>query len=156
MGMSFLVRSAAFFALWLLLVDDVTSPQLWTGAVVAVLAAGLAVAIDRLRAERPRLKLRMLARIYRPLLLLVTDSARVSWALVRMLSGRGTGLGRLYTVPYRAIGNNSEEAARRALTEWAASLAPNRYVIGCDRDTGVLLVHELLPARGPSDPLELG
>lgn len=151
-----LLRSGAFFAFWLLLVDDVSSPQLWTGAVVAVLAAVLAIAVDRVRAERPRVRPRMLARIYRPLLLLLSDSVRASWALARMLTGRRAGLGRLRAVRYRAVADTPEDAARRALSEWGASLGPNRYVIGCDREAGALLVHELLPSRGPLDPLELG
>lgn len=151
-----LVRAAAFFALWLLLVDNTQSPQLWTGAVVALLATAATTAVDHVRAMHPRLRPSMFARAYRPLLLLVTDSARVTWALGRMLTGAPTELGRLRAVRYRAIGDSPEDTARRALTEWGASLGPNRYVIGCDREAGVLLVHELLPSGGPLDPLEVG
>ena len=154
--MTLLTRAGAFFALWLLLVDDVSSPQLWAGAVAAVLAALIAKAVDRVRRERPRPRPGMLRHIHRPLLLLLTDTARVSWALVLMLSGRGAGLGRIRAEPYLAVGDTPTDAARRGLSEWSASLGPNRYVVGCDRESGTLLVHELLPAGGPLDPLELG
>ena len=39
---------------------------------------------------------------------------------------------------------------------WQASLAANRYAIGIDLDGNYLLIHELVPASGPLDPLELG
>jgi multisubunit Na+/H+ antiporter MnhE subunit len=155
-GATVLVRAAAFFALWLLLVDNTQQPQLWTGAVVALLAALTIAAVDRLHVPHPRLRLAMLRRAYRPLLLLVTDSARVSWALARMLAGSPREIGRFRAVRYRAVGDDPESIARRVLTEWSASLGPNRYAIGCDPDAGILLVHELVDAGGPLDPLEVG
>ncbi|HET9073538.1 MAG TPA: hypothetical protein VFN48_03085 [Solirubrobacteraceae bacterium] len=155
-SLTHLTRAGVLFALWLLLVDDVSSPQLWTGAVVAILATLLTSAVDRLRSERPRPTVAMLRHVPRALGLLVRDSVRVTWALVLMLTGRGAGLGRLCAAPYGAVGDGPADAARRGLSEWAASLGPNRYVVGCDRDAGTIVVHELLPSAGPLDPLELG
>ena len=151
-----LVRAAALFGLWLWLVDNAQQAELIAGGVVAVLGAAAAGCTDRVRAVHPRLRVWMLRRIYRPLLLLVTDSVRVSWALVRMLAGRRAELGRWRAVRYRVTGDGAEDVACRALTEWGASLGANRYAIGCDQETGVLLVHELVEAGGPLDPLGLG
>lgn len=150
------LRAAALFALWWLLVDTKGSANLWTGAVVVLLAAALAGAVDPLRAVHPRVRLSMLRRIHRPLLLLLTDTARVTWALPRMLIDRRSELGRLRAVRYRATGADPEDVACRALTEWAASVGPNRYALGCDEKAGILLVHELVASGGPLDPLELG
>jgi hypothetical protein len=58
--------------------------------------------------------------------------------------------------PYRATGPEPEATARRLLTQWGGSVGANRYVIGIDPDREQLIVHELVPARGSLDPLELG
>lgn len=152
-----LVRAGVLFGLWLLLVDNVQTPELVAGAVVAVLGAVAAGQVDRVRAVHPHLRVWMLRRIHRPLVLLITDSARVTWALARMLAaGERAELGRWRAVRYAAAGESPEDHACRTLTEWGASLGANRYAIGCDGEAGILLVHELVPSRGPLDPLEVG
>jgi hypothetical protein len=89
------------------------------------------------------------------MLLLGTDTARVTWALAGQLVGRRAH-GRLRAVRYAATARTPEDSARRILTEWSTSLAANRYAIGIDLERGYLLVHELVPSDGPLDPLELG
>lgn len=155
-SLGLLARGAAMFAIWLALVDNPHTPELVTGAVVAFLAALAGAQLVRVDQLRPRVRPVMLRRIYRPLLLLVTDSARVALALVRA-GVRGQRLsGTLRCETYGATGDSPDAQARRVLSEWAASLGPNRYALGVDRQTGELVVHELEPVRGPLDPLELG
>jgi multisubunit Na+/H+ antiporter MnhE subunit len=156
LGIAALVRAAAFFALWVLLVDGVDEPNLLTGAVCALGAAALSTVVYSVREERPRLRPSMLRRFYRPLLLLVTDTIRVTSALVGKLVLRRNIQGTFRAVRYGATSADGDDLARRALTEWATSLAPNRYAIGIDRQRNILIVHELVRARGPLDPLELG
>lgn len=151
-----LVRAVVLFGLWLVLVDNVQQAEVIAGAAVAVLGAAAAASTDRVRGVHPRLRFWMLRRIHRPLMLLVTDTVRVTWALARMLAAGRPELGRWRAVRYRAAGDGAEDAARRALTEWGASLGANRYAIGCDGETGVLLVHELVESGGSLDPLGLG
>lgn len=150
-----LARAAVLFGLWMLLVDTAKWPELLVGGTCAVLAALFGAVVLAYRRERPRLSLPMLRRIHRPFVLLVTDTARVAWALGRHLSGH-RAQGQLRAVRYRATAENPEDGARRGLTEWSASLAANRYAIGIDLDGNYLLIHELVPASGPLDPLELG
>ena len=149
-------RAVAFFAFWLLLVDETDEPNLITGAVCALLAAGLSTLVQSLRSVHAKPRPAMLRYAYRPLMLLVTDSARVAWALVARSVLRRPVTGRWRAVRYSATGEASDQVARRVLTEWGASAGPNRYSVGIDPERGVLLVHELVPAKGPLDPMELG
>ncbi len=152
----FVTRTTALFALWLLLVDSVDEPNMITGALCALLAAALATVVGSLRRVHARPRIEMLRFAYRPLWALVADSARVSGALfAHAVLRRPTG-GRFRAVRYRAVTDTSEDVARRTLTEWAASVGPNRYVIGIDTGRGVLLIHELVQTPAPLDPLELG
>jgi multisubunit Na+/H+ antiporter MnhE subunit len=151
-----LVRAGCMFAIWLVLVDNPHTPELVAGAVVAVLAALAGAGIMRVDSLRPQLRWSMLRRLHRPFLLLVTDSARVTVALVRAtLRGRRLS-GTLRHEPFAATADTRDDQARRVLSEWASSLGPNRYALGVDREREELLVHELVRSRGPLDPLELG
>ena len=98
----------------------------------------------------------MLRHAYRPFVLLVTDTLRVTAALVRHLVLRRPVDGRLRAVRYRAVGDSADEVTRRVLSEWTPSLAANRYAVGIDVERGYMLVHQLVDSPGPLDPLELG
>jgi multisubunit Na+/H+ antiporter MnhE subunit len=149
-------RAAAFYVVWLAIDDNVSQPELFLGIGVALIATAITSLTARALTEHARLRASMLRRLYRPLILLVGDSARVSWVLLKAIARRQPSRGRFRAVRYRATGDDREDVARRLLTQWGASLAPNRYVIGIDTDADVLLVHELGEAHGPLDPLELG
>ncbi len=151
-----LARAVAYFVFWLLLVDGVDEPNLITGGVCALAAAGLVAAVQGRKGAHARLRPSMLRRAYRPFLLLISDSLRVSLALVTRLCRRRVIQGSFRAVRYQSTGDAEEDLARRLLTEWSVSLAANRYAIGIDREKGILLVHQLVPAPGPLDPLELG
>jgi multisubunit Na+/H+ antiporter MnhE subunit len=148
-------RGAVLFGLWNLLVDNTEWPELVVGGVCAVLAAAFGALVVAHRQDHPRPTAAMFRLIHRPLMLLVTDSMRVTFALFAHLLGRHAS-GRLRAVRYRATAKTPDASARRVLTEWSASLAANRYAVGIDLDEQYLLVHELTPARGPLDPLDLG
>lgn len=150
------LRAAAFFAVWLLLVDAVDAPNLVAGGVCAIIAAALATRVHSLRSLSARPRLRMLRFCYRPLLLLVTDTIRILWALFARLALRQPISGHLRAARYEAVTDEPEDVARRILTEWGASTGANRYAIGIDPDRRLLLIHELVRSSGPLDPLELG
>lgn len=155
-GFAALARAAAFFALWMLLVDGTDEPNLITGGICAVAAAALSTIVNSLRDGHARVPPSALLRIYRPFLLLVTDTVRVTRALLeRLLLGRDVR-GEFRAVRYRATSSADDDRGRRLLTQWAASIAANRYAIGIDQTRHILIVHELVQARGPLDPLELG
>lgn len=155
-GATVLARWAAFFAFYLLLADTLETPELITGLVAAGLAVASATVLERSRSVEARMQVRMLRYAYRPFVALVTDSARVTWALLSMLVLRRQVYGRFRVARYTATGGGVDDVARRIFTEWAGSVAPNRYVIGIDPEREQLVVHELVPASSPLDPLELG
>lgn len=155
-GVGLLARVTIFFGFYLLLVDDLHEDEMVAGAVIAV---GAAIVSGFLLAARQTLRVRpaMFRHLPRTLLLLVTDTGRVSWALVRSLLLRRPVQGHLRVVRYRATSEEDpEDYGRRALTQWAASVGANRYVLGIDNQRQLLIIHELVRASGPLDPLELG
>jgi multisubunit Na+/H+ antiporter MnhE subunit len=150
------VRAAALLAIWLAIDDNVSQPELFTGIGVALLATLVVTLAARVRTAHPKLRPSMLRHAYRPLVLLVADSARVTWVLAKTIALRRRPSSRFRAVRYRATSDSGSDTGRRVLTTWGASLAPNRYVIGVDQDDELLLVHQLGEAGGPLDPLELG
>lgn len=151
-----LVRSLFFFAIWLLLVDDPDQPDTLTGIATALGAAVFAEIVTTARSSSVRITPGMLRRLHRPLLLLVTDTARVTWALLLTLGGRPPQ-SRIRVAPYHATSEEDpSDYGRRLLTQWGASLGANRYVLGIDNARDQLIVHELVPSSSPLDPLELG
>lgn len=147
----FAVWSVALFALWMALVDNLHASEIVAGLIAALLCALLATAAGTLRTSTVRLRPAMLRPAPQALLALGTDTLRLGWALVGALAGRPPA-GRFRAVPTAAGGDDPHGAARRATTELLASVAPNRYVVGIDTDSGVMLVHELLRSRRPLDP----
>ena len=149
-------RTATLLALWLLLVDSTDEQNLFTGIGVALLGAMLGGLLQHLRPVRLAPRPVMVRFLHRPLVLLFSDTFRVMRVLLVSLPKRSSEYGRLRVARYTACEEDPDGAARRVLTEWGASLGSNRYVVGIDAGSGVLLVHELTPASGPLDPLELG
>lgn len=150
------VRGLLLFGLWMVLVDSAEWPQVVVGVGAAAIAALYGAVVLARRPEHGRLTIGMLRRLYRPFLLLITDSVRVTLALGRHVVLRRPVEGRFRAVRYRAIGDTPEDITRRILTEWGASMAANRYAVGVDLEGGYLLVHQLVETSGPLDPLELG
>jgi multisubunit Na+/H+ antiporter MnhE subunit len=155
-GFRLLLRAMIFFAFYLLLADTLHQDELTAGGVIAVCAAIVSTFLAGSR-QAVRVRPRMLRHLPRSLLLLFTDTGRVTWALVRSLVLRQPLRGHVRAVRYQATSEaDPEDFGRRALTQWGASLGANRYVLGIDNERQVLLVHELVDSSGPLDPLELG
>lgn len=150
------LRAAALYVVWLLIDDNVSQPELFTGIVVALLALTLAVVLNRASTVAISVRPAMFRYAYRIPLLLIADSLRLCGVLFKCVLLRHRRTGHLRAIQYRAVSDASEDVGRRVVTHWSASMAPNRYVIGIDTEAGVLLVHELVETKGPLDPLELG
>ena len=83
----------------------------------------------------------------------VTDTGRVLGTLWRLITRREPIQGRFIAVPFDFGGQDTTDAARRALVATAASVAPNAYVVSVDEKEGLLLMHQLvstpeLPGKG--------
>jgi multisubunit Na+/H+ antiporter MnhE subunit len=141
-----LAWAAGSMLLWMLLTSTVRGSELVAGAIAAVVTA---VAVEAVR-ERERFLFRPRLRWLRPAvrlpLLVVTESWRVTGALVRHLTGRRRVRGAFVAVPFEhGPTTDPEAAARRALLTAGLSVAPNTVVVGIDERRGEVLVHQLLP-----------
>jgi len=149
----------ALAALWLALDDTVAFPELMTGAAAALIGAVAAEVVHGQNLVRVHVELRWLRYLWRPLLRLLPDTARVLGVLLRQLALRQTPRGEFRAVRFRAgRPDDDHDTARRALAKAFGSFAPNSYVIGVDTERDIMLVHQLEPRGGAEelDPLELG
>ena len=145
-------------ALYLLLIDTTSLPEVIVGAVVATLAAtGFELAREQ-RVAKERVRLRWLAHGYRALVRVPPDVALVVAALVRQLVRREAAAGEFRAVAFRTGGDQELSDGRAALAESLGSFAPNTIIVGVDRRRGVILGHQLRRTGGPEaiDMLELG
>jgi hypothetical protein len=149
-----LVLAGSFY---LLLIDNVQSPELYVLAVVALLAT-LAFSLSREQGfteaaiawRWPLGAGRAFARVPAQIVLLARE------AVAQLLAPRRVR-GSWRAVPFRG-GDSAKDVGRQALTEWFGSVAPNAIVIGIDPDRELLLVHQLRRQGGADefDVLRLG
>jgi|SRR5215208_5201849 len=145
--------------LWIPLAFDVMVPELVAGAVAGAAGATLATAVraQRLISFRPRL--RWALGLWRLPLQVALDTGLLVAVLWRRLVMRQPASSSFRAIPFRAVGENPEANARRAIAMTVGSIAPNTYVVDIDQDYELILVHQLVPKPGDSksiDPLELG
>lgn len=156
-----LLTGAALFALWLSLVDTREPSQVYAGLVVAAIGALGSELVRRQGIAGTRVRARWLLRLYRPLLSVPRDLARLTVAaLAALRPGARPAGGRFRALPFAPGHGGPDDRGREALAELAGSFSPNTIVVGLDRERGLLLVHQLVPEEGEPqksiDPLELG
>jgi multisubunit Na+/H+ antiporter MnhE subunit len=143
----------------LLVVDSIDVSELVMGAAAAAIGAAAATTVrsQRLVSFRPRL--RWALGLWRLPPQAVLDTGVLVAMLCRRLVMRQSVGGSFRAVPFRAGGEDSEAAARRAIAKGVGSFAPNTYVLDIDRERELILVHQLVPEPDKPrsiDPLELG
>jgi multisubunit Na+/H+ antiporter MnhE subunit len=131
-GVRWAIRWVVAMAIWLLLTDTVVLQELFAGAIVAGLVATAGIWIPRpwdhhLRPPPP-------GAVLGPLLRLVPDTWSLAVLVAKRIAEGDPIAGRLRAEPAEQTGT---------IEEWWGSLAPSRYVIGADEETGTELVHEL-------------
>ncbi|HET9184655.1 MAG TPA: hypothetical protein VFN82_00815 [Solirubrobacterales bacterium] len=152
--------AAASFGLWMLLADSREAPQVVAGLLVAAVAATGSELVRRQQLARLRLRGGWLLRSWRPPANVPRDLWRLTVALARPARPGAPAGGRFRAIRFQA-GDDPEGRGREALAELAGSFSPNTYVVGLDRERGVLLVHQLVPeededqAADSIDPLGL-
>jgi multisubunit Na+/H+ antiporter MnhE subunit len=144
-------------ALWMVLADSVRLAELFAGAAVAALAATGFELVRRQRVAAQALRPDLALRAWRVLPKVVPDVWRLTRAAFLQLVRREPVRGRVVAMPFGYAGDDVDDRAVRASAAAFGSIAPNSIVIGVDRDSGFLLVHQLEPTRTPSDldPLRL-
>ncbi len=149
------VEFLILFGLWMLFVS-----QTQTNEIVAGIAAALigAVADGVLKAEgyakfKPRFKW---------LLLITWEVWYVlagTWAVMLALARRMVGMesqAQFRAVKFEAGGDDAESWARRSLVTAYMTIPPDSIILGVDRNTKLMLVHEIAPRRTPEIARRLG
>lgn len=146
-------------ALYLLLIDTTSLPELIVGAVAAAIAAtGFELAREQQTAGGLTARLDWLRTVHRPLLKVPSDIATVSLLALRQLISPKPVNGAFRAVPFHCGPEHDIEIGRRALAEALGSFAPNTIIIGVDIEHELILGHQLRPTGGAEaiDVLGLG
>lgn len=146
-------------ALYLLLIDTTSLPELIVGAVAAAIAAtGFELAREQQTAGGLTMRVRWLRTAHRPLLKVPSDIATVSLLALRQLLRPRPVNGTFRAVPFRCGPEHDIEAGRRALAESLGSFAPNTIIVGVDIERELILAHQLRETGGAEaiDVLGLG
>ena len=146
-------------ALYLLLIDTTSLPELLVLAGAATIAAtGFELAREQQTAGGLSVRLRWLARLYRPLVQTPSDIAVVAGLALRQLLRPRQVNGTFRAVPFRCGPDHDIKIGRRALAEAFGSFAPNTIIVGVDVERELILGHQLHPSGGAEaiDLLRLG
>lgn len=136
------------FALYLLLVGQVSAAEAVAGALTAAAAASLALLVRRLGSRAFQFRLAWLWEMRRPVRALFVDLVRIGRVLARALAGYSAA-GTVVRQPFAGEGDVPFAAARCGVVTLAASFAPNGYVLGIAPET--LLLHRLAPQPATAD-----
>jgi multisubunit Na+/H+ antiporter MnhE subunit len=133
---------------WVILDDSIATDELLAGAGAAALAALLAELVTGQAATRVRIRARWLARVMGLPGQVAGDTATVFAALWRRLAhGTEPPSGfRVLPVPYGD--DTAEGKIRRALLVGGESIAPNTFVLGIDKATDTMVIHQLVADDG--------
>jgi multisubunit Na+/H+ antiporter MnhE subunit len=130
---------------WVMLDDSVSTDELLAGAGAAALAAFLAEAVSHQAAARFRMRMEWLVPALRLPGQVVGDTLTVYAALWRRLARGERPPSAFREIPVRFGDDSPEGVTRRVLLIGGHSLAPNTFVLGLDEDTGLMVVHQLVP-----------
>jgi multisubunit Na+/H+ antiporter MnhE subunit len=144
---SWLVWWILMMSFWVMLDDSVNTDELLAGAGAAALAASVAEIVTFQAASRFRMRIEWLV----PALRLPGQAARdmviVYAALWRRLVRGEQPPSAFLELPARFGDDSPEGMTRRTLLIGGASVAPNTFALGIDRDRDVMVVHRLVARR---------
>jgi multisubunit Na+/H+ antiporter MnhE subunit len=135
-------------ALWMLFVSSTQTAELVAGVFAAAIAAfadGM-VKAKRLAKFRPRASWLLLFS-WQPWYVL-SGSAAILWAMAKRLAGKKSDA-EFKVIGFRAGGDDSESAARRALALTLTTIPPNFIVVGIDKQRNFMLIHQVSPTGTP-------
>jgi multisubunit Na+/H+ antiporter MnhE subunit len=148
-------RAGAWLAWWVLLMsfwvildDSIATDELLAGAGAAALAAFLAELATYQAAARVRIRARWLARVIELPGQLAGDSVIVFAALWRRLAHGQEPPSGFRVLPVSYGDDTAEGRTRRALLVGGESVAPNTFVLGIDKATNTMVIHQLVVDEG--------
>ena len=129
---------------WVILDDSLNADELLAGAAAAAFGAFFAELAAYQAVCQVRLRIEWLAPALSLPWELLRDTGVIFLALLRRLvSGEAPASG--FREEHVRFGSDSAEGkTRRSLLIGGLSVAPNRFVLGLDRQSGVMVVHELV------------
>jgi hypothetical protein len=133
------------FLLWLVLVGTIQDTELVAGLFAAAIGATAAEVVRAQGLLQYRVEWRWLRRTPSHLARVVPEFFLVLATLVRRRRGA------FRTLEFPTGGERTVDRGRRAWAGLAASLAPNRVVVDVDEETGLVLVHDLVPRAAPDE-----
>lgn len=143
---------------YLLLIDTVSSPELWAGLGGLIVLVLVTEATRRQGVAEAALRPAWILRGWHALASVPRHIGIVTWEALAQLVRPQPQRGCLRAVAWKPVGDEPGDIGRRALAESIGSLAPNSIVIGVDTEHGLLLVHQLRRSGGRDelDVLDLG
>jgi multisubunit Na+/H+ antiporter MnhE subunit len=133
------------FVLWLLLVGTIADTELTAGLIAAAIGATATEVVRSLGLLGFHVEWRWVNRTPKHLAAVIPDFFLVLATLVRPRRGA------FRTLAFPTGGGRDIDRGRRAWAGLAASLAPNRVVVDVDEETGLVLVHDLVPRAAPDE-----
>ncbi len=151
-------RAGAWLAWWVLLMsfwvildDSIATDELLAGAGAAALAAFLAELVTHQAAARVRIRARWLARVIELPGQVAGDTVIVFAALWRRLAHGEEPPSGFRRLPVRYGDDTAEGRTRRALLIGGKSIAPNSIAAGIDKDTDMMVIHQLVVNDGEAE-----
>ena len=132
--------------LWLAFVGEWNGLEWGAAAVAATVATAIAEVVRRQPLLRPAFRARWLLDAANLPLQILEDCLIVLAALPRRRHGI------FHARPTGPSGDSAEAAGRAAFLTIAASYSPNALVLDVDRESGTVLLHDLVPRRGSERP----
>jgi hypothetical protein len=134
---------AALFALWLLLVGQISGPECLLGGGCTLIALVATAAFRRTAVIRLALDFRMVAQAYRIPVYLATGTAELFEALGRQLLTASGAASYLAAVPYASPEATPRAATRRALAVAYTTCTPNFVILGIIPRQRLLVFHQV-------------
>lgn len=141
---SWLVWWTLMMSFWIMLDDSIATDELLAGAGAAALAALLAEVASYQAATRFRMRIEWLVPALKLPGEVVRDLVIVYTALWRRLVRGEQPPSAIVELAARFGDDSPEGITRRVLLVGGKSIAPNTFVLGIDKDTGVMVVHRLV------------
>ncbi|MBV9446509.1 MAG: hypothetical protein JO345_11535 [Streptosporangiaceae bacterium] len=132
---------------WVMLNDSTLPDELLAGAGAAILGALLAEQVSYQAATRFRMRFEWVARALSLPGKVVADTVTIFGALWRKLARGEDPPSRFAELPVEFGDDTPEGVTRRVLLIGGRSVAPNAFALGIDKDTNLMVVHELV-AKG--------
>ncbi len=142
----------ALFWLWLLLAGEWNRQEWVAAAAAAAFGASLGEFARARTGLHARVPLRALADVPGIVLEVFVDFGIVVWALLASALRREIVRGDFRSRKLSRGSRDAHAAGPRAWTALAASYSPNAYVLDIDRESHVVLLHDLVARRASEKP----